>query len=1099
MAVGFGSSSKAVRTATTDPYTWSHTASGTTRAVVLACINYTSNTNQVSTVKYGTADGTGGVSLTQIVTASDSTGEATHVSLWFYGASDVPTGNQSWWVDLASATADDIVFIGMTFTGNGPCMVVHSDSVSNDQTSSAQCALRYGGKSAMAVCAFAGGLAAVGDYTLTANCSTVDSNDSGQEIQRVDRQTTAGTSDFTIGYTFTGTDDVALAALALSDDLSQAVAGATITTGARYEPTLRYAATGATISAGSTLTAPTIEASIPDQEVGGSVLTSTAALFAAAITVGAVTVGGATIPSGSTLYPASVPQRITAGTITASTGHTLFTDGFESGSGSAWDTGLDQASGTKSYSNSEAYAGTYRLVSTTTGSATAYAALWNNNNASATGYWEGECWVKFTTVPGSVTGNSPFITGRIESLSTTHFAVRLGTTGKVQWTIRLRDGTGGYVLQSDLGDPPTDWTRVRVIRDTTGANPQWTLHYGANSYSYTDTTSGTIQSIDGLGVGWYNANVGTTAVCTFDQCAEYDVAAVTAIYAPTLRYRAEGATIGSGSALTAPTLSANVAGATISSGAVLTAPTLTAQVVGATIASGATLSGPTVALVTNKARLIPIPLSGWAFLGIGYGLSTGAAQNVTGATIAAGATLTAPTLRAVVQGATIASASTLTAPTLRAGVQGATINSGSALTAPTLRGVVSVSGASLPSGSALTAPALRYRVQGATISSGATLTAPTLRAQILTALIPSGSALTAPSITTRVVVSGATIGSTAQITAPSLQHRIAGTVIPSGSALTAPTLRYRVQLPTIPSGSALYGPSITTQGTIGASTIASGSALFAPTLRYQLQGATISSGSVLTAPSLRAQVTGATISSGSALYAPTLRGRVQGAFLPSGSALYAPSLTARVQGATIAAGSALYPPTVAVGASAVGGTHRASTAVLYPPTLTGEGAVSGAFIASGAVLTAPTVTPGAVAVGLPFLASGVTLTAPAVTVAGGATGSGGWQIGGAGTTGQTGAVTGTGGWVVGGEGVAQPDHYVQIATGGWVVGGSGSTGILAFADGPCAYRVPIGELVLCTGAELLPFRDCFPLAIGEQFSSGSLGFGGTATTAGVSV
>jgi len=106
---------------------------------------------------------------------------------------------------------------------------------------------------------------------------------------------------------------------------------------------------------------------------------------------------------------------------------------------------------------------------------------------------------------------------------------------------------------------------------------------------------------------------------------------------------------------------------------------------------------------------------------------------------------------------------------------------------------------------------------------------------------------------------------------------------------------------------------------------------------------------------------------------------------------------------------------------------------------------------------------------------------------------------GAGTTGQTGAVTGTGGWVVGGEGVAQPDHYVQIATGGWVVGGSGSTGILAFADGPCAYRVPIGELVLCTGAELLPFRDCFPLAIGEQFSSGSLGFGGTATTAGVSV
>jgi len=252
---------------------------------------------------------------------------------------------------------------------------------------------------------------------------------------------------------------------------------------------------------------------------------------------------------------------------------------------------------------------------------------------------------------------------------------------------------------------------------------------------------------------------------------------------------------------------------------------------------------------------------------------------------------------------------------------------------------------------------------------------------------------------------------------------------------------------------------------------------------------------VLTAPSLRAQVTGATISSGSALYAPTLRGRVQGAFLPSGSALYAPSLTARVQGATIAAGSALYPPTVAVGASAVGGTHRASTAVLYRPRSRARARSAGRSSRPEPCSRHPRSPRGQ----WPWAAvPGQWRDAHGAGGHGGRRGDGQRWVADRGRGDHWPDRGGHGDRGMGGRwgGVAQPDHYVQIATGGWVVGGSGSTGILAFADGPCAYRVPIGELVLCTGAELLPFRDCFPLAIGEQFSSGSLGFGGTATTAG---
>jgi len=71
------------------------------------------------------------------------------------------------------------------------------------------------GTSALSVCAIHSGLAAVGDLAVLAVCHRA-SNDAGNLVQRVDRQTTASTTNFTIGYT-AASDDVGFACLAICE------------------------------------------------------------------------------------------------------------------------------------------------------------------------------------------------------------------------------------------------------------------------------------------------------------------------------------------------------------------------------------------------------------------------------------------------------------------------------------------------------------------------------------------------------------------------------------------------------------------------------------------------------------------------------------------------------------------------------------------------------------------------------------------------------------------------------------------------------------------------------------------------------------------
>jgi len=180
---------------------------------------------------------------------------------------------------------------------------------------------------------------------------------------------------------------------------------------------------------------------------------------------------------------------------------------------------------------------------------------------------------------------------------------------------------GGYVLQSDLGDPPTDWTRVRVIRDTTGRIPS------GRCTTAPIATATRIRRPEPSKALMVSGSGGTTRTSGPPRSARLtSVRSTTSRRSPrSTRRRCGTARKARRSQWERP----HGAHAQRQRGrrhdqqwGGAHGPTLTAQVVGATIASGATLSGPTVALVTNKARLIPIPLSGWAFLGIGYGLST---------------------------------------------------------------------------------------------------------------------------------------------------------------------------------------------------------------------------------------------------------------------------------------------------------------------------------------------------------------------------------------------------------------------------------------------------------------------------------------------
>lgn len=213
--VAVDASTESNRTDTSDPYTFSHTgrtdANGGIQGAIVTVVHGTSSTEHVSSMTYG------GVSMTKVVTATDTVTEPGRASIWFVGSGLAGKGGtQTISADLASGTTDDITFTAITLvTDDGSDIeVVDFDSISENATNPSV-TLQYGGRYAISVAALYGGGAAPSSFTPNGNCVEVASQDLGAFYAFTLRQTTPGTSDFAIGGT-ASTDDVAYAAAAFA-------------------------------------------------------------------------------------------------------------------------------------------------------------------------------------------------------------------------------------------------------------------------------------------------------------------------------------------------------------------------------------------------------------------------------------------------------------------------------------------------------------------------------------------------------------------------------------------------------------------------------------------------------------------------------------------------------------------------------------------------------------------------------------------------------------------------------------------------------------------------------------------------------------------
>jgi len=225
MAVTGAGFVESLRTGITDPHTWTHDQGvASPQGVLVMAMHGTSATDHVVGVTYG------GVALARVSRHTDILTEPGAAEIWFKG-SGIPTGNQTVSADLASATTDDIHFVSITLDGDGDLMVVDEDGLDANQANPSV-TLQYIGKTCMAFAALYSGLTAITSLTAGAGCTFFTTSElSGNFCSGGFRQTTAGSVDFAMAVT-AATDDVAYAAIAVSEKVSAADAAAATGIGA---------------------------------------------------------------------------------------------------------------------------------------------------------------------------------------------------------------------------------------------------------------------------------------------------------------------------------------------------------------------------------------------------------------------------------------------------------------------------------------------------------------------------------------------------------------------------------------------------------------------------------------------------------------------------------------------------------------------------------------------------------------------------------------------------------------------------------------------------------------------------------------------------
>lgn len=168
-------------------------------------MNSSTATRRITSMAYG------GQTMAFIISAFDTVTEPGTTEVW-YLSSNIPTGQQDIVAQIPSGGTDTIWFnCGSVYNNRGYDMTVQSASGYGNDRVNPQYTLPTGSDLCMGFCGVYSGLAAPTSLTVLANMTFGLSADFGPNCARTDRQTSASTANFTIGYT-AASDDVAFVA-----------------------------------------------------------------------------------------------------------------------------------------------------------------------------------------------------------------------------------------------------------------------------------------------------------------------------------------------------------------------------------------------------------------------------------------------------------------------------------------------------------------------------------------------------------------------------------------------------------------------------------------------------------------------------------------------------------------------------------------------------------------------------------------------------------------------------------------------------------------------------------------------------------------------
>lgn len=194
-------------TTTPDPFTFNHTPVGTPRGVVLLLGAATNTDVYDGTITYG------GVNMTRVLYADDSTGEQVSSYIYFLGTS-IPTGTQAVSIPHTASGHSKIAFC-ITVTADGDTEIVDSDILEGDQANP-QITLDSGTVTALRCFVIGTGHNSASSLTLISGMSSVGSGTTGTRSIVAARETSPSSGSTTVGWTATS-EDVAMSAVAVRE------------------------------------------------------------------------------------------------------------------------------------------------------------------------------------------------------------------------------------------------------------------------------------------------------------------------------------------------------------------------------------------------------------------------------------------------------------------------------------------------------------------------------------------------------------------------------------------------------------------------------------------------------------------------------------------------------------------------------------------------------------------------------------------------------------------------------------------------------------------------------------------------------------------